>query len=82
MTLSNTHPQVPDVLPNPPSDPILRLPEVERQTGLKKTYIYALVKKGEFPTPIKLGERASGWLSSEVCQWVQDRVAISRAGGK
>nr|WP_152456427.1 AlpA family transcriptional regulator [Microbulbifer sp. THAF38] len=73
---------MPDAVSSLTNDPILRLPEVERQTGLKKTYIYALVKKGEFPTPIKLGERASGWLSSEVCQWVQDRVAISRAGGK
>lgn len=82
MTFPNTHSRGRDTVPGLLDDPILRLPEVERQTGLKKTYIYALVKKGEFPTPIKLGERASGWLSSEVCQWVQDRVAMSRAGGK
>ncbi|WP_323845303.1 AlpA family transcriptional regulator [Microbulbifer magnicolonia] len=82
MTLPNTHPHGRDAAPGLLDDPILRLPEVERQTGLKKTYIYALVKKGEFPAPIKLGERASGWLSSEVRQWVQDRIAASRNGGK
>ncbi len=59
-------------------DPILRLPDVEIQTGLKKSTIYALVKKGEFPPPINLGRRASGWLLSEINQWKQQRIAASR----
>ncbi|WKD50513.1 helix-turn-helix transcriptional regulator [Microbulbifer spongiae] len=79
MTLSNAHPNRQDYAPHPLNDPILRLPEVERQTGLKKTHIYALVRKSKFPTPIKLGERASGWLSSEIRQWIQDRIAVSRS---
>lgn len=60
-------------------DPILRIPDVERQVGLKKSTIYALVKQGEFPTPIRLGNRASGWLLSEINQWKQQRIAESRA---
>lgn len=59
-------------------DPILRIPDVEHQVGLKKSTIYALIKKGEFPTPIRLGNRASGWLLSEINQWKQRRIAESR----
>ena len=54
------------------------MPCVERETGLSKSTIYALIKKGEFPEPIQLGQRASGWLSSEVHQRKQQRIAESR----
>lgn len=63
-------------------DPILRMPEVERTTGLKKSTIYLLIKQSEFPPPISLGARASGWLMSEINQWKQDRIAISRGNDK
>lgn len=66
-------------------DPILRIPDVERQIGLKKSTIYALVQKGEFPSPIRLGNRASGWLLSEINQWKREQIAKSRqdeGGGK
>jgi predicted DNA-binding transcriptional regulator AlpA len=38
----------------------LRLPELMLRTGLKKTAIYAAIKRGELPAPKKLG-RASIW---------------------
>ncbi|WP_299944458.1 AlpA family transcriptional regulator [uncultured Microbulbifer sp.] len=79
MTAAYTHSHETPLNLSTPDDPILRLPEVERYTGLRKTSIYTLVKKGKFPTPIKLGERASGWLSSEIRQWIQDRIAVSRS---
>lgn len=59
-------------------DPILRMPEVERTTGLKKSTIYLLIKQSQFPSPISLGGRASGWLLSEINQWKAERIAISR----
>lgn len=59
-------------------DPFLRMPEVEKTTGLKKVTIYRLIKRSEFPSPIKLGGRASGWLLSEINQWKAERIAISR----
>lgn len=66
---------------NPPElidDPILRLPAVEYTTGIKKSAIYAMIKEGEFPAPIRLGKRSSGWLLSEINQWKLDRIAASR----
>ena len=43
----------------------LRLPEVMRRTGLKKTTIYSQIKLGQFPAQIKLG-RISVWLERDI----------------
>jgi prophage regulatory protein len=67
---------------NTVNDPILRMAEVERTTGLKKSTIYLLIKQKEFPSPISLGLRASGWLMSEINQWKQERIALSRGTDK
>lgn len=59
-------------------NPILRMSAVEHQTGLKKSTIYALIKKGEFPAPISLGKRASGWLLSSINKWKLERIKASQ----
>jgi prophage regulatory protein len=48
---------------------ILKLPEVEATTGLKKSSIYEIFK------PVPIGERASGFLSDEIDAWLAQRVA-------
>ncbi|HEB2681031.1 TPA: AlpA family phage regulatory protein, partial [Escherichia coli] len=40
----------------------IRLPEVLNRTGLCKAWIYRLISRDEFPSPIKLGERAIAFL--------------------
>ena len=40
--------------------------------------IYRLISQGDFPRQIKLSERSSGWLQSEVDQWLQERIEASR----
>jgi prophage regulatory protein len=45
---------------------ILRLPEIFKRTGLKKTTIYNYIKNKRFPPPFSLGDRAVGWLDYEV----------------
>lgn len=57
---------------------VVRLPEVRRMTGLGRSTIYRLQADQQFPQSIKPGIRAVGWLESEVCQWLADRVASSR----
>jgi len=59
---------------------ILKLPEVVIRTGRSKSAIYRDVAKGKFPNPIKLSERSSGWIESEVEQWLEDRITASRTG--
>jgi prophage regulatory protein len=58
---------------------IYKLPEVKTVTGLSGSAIYRGAKNGNFPKPIKLGQRSSGWLKSEVEQWLSDRIEASRA---
>lgn len=48
----------------------LRLPEVRTRTGLSRSYIYALMKEGAFPRPVRLGKRAVGWLESDLDEWM------------
>jgi prophage regulatory protein len=40
---------------------ILRRKQVEVITGLARSTIYAKVKTGKFPRPVRLGKRAVGW---------------------
>jgi predicted DNA-binding transcriptional regulator AlpA len=58
---------------------LLRLPEVKAMTGLSKSSLYALVREGTFPAPVRLGPRAVAWVKSEVRQWAVERVRESRA---
>ena len=57
----------------------LRLPQVKERTGVSKSFMYAGGKEGTFPLPIKLGNRAVGWLESEINAWVEARAASRKA---
>lgn len=57
------------------SDRLLRLPEVERLTALKKSTIYRLIQEGKFPNGIRLSARATAWSEKQVGEWVEARKA-------
>lgn len=59
---------------------ILRISQVKQRTGLSRSSIYAKSASGEFPSPIKLGSRASGWVEQEVDDWIEERIVSSRKG--
>lgn len=54
------------------------LPQILDVTRSSRSHIYALIAKGEFPAPIKLGRRSARWLESEVQAWMEERIAKSR----
>ena len=56
-------------------DKFLRIREVQVLSGLSRSQIYSLVAKGEFPRQVKVSEKASAWLLSELEAWMQKRVA-------
>ena len=56
------------------TDTLLRLEAVEQAIGLKKSKIYEMIGKGEFPRPVKLGA-INTWPSSEVSAWIAARIA-------
>ena len=56
----------------------MRLPEACHKVALSRTVVYALIKEGRFPQPIKMGY-ASRWIESEVHGWIAERIEYSRA---
>ena len=57
---------------------ILRLKDVIAMTGLSRSTIYLRMDQGKFPQQINLGSRAVGWVSSEVNEWIDERIKESR----
>ncbi len=58
---------------------LIRLRTVREKTGLAKSTIYAFVQQDRFPRPVKLGDRSSGWVESEVDAWIASRLAARAA---
>jgi prophage regulatory protein len=58
------------------SKKVLRLSDVVIKTVSSRSRIYAMLKEGTFPPPFPLGERAVGWLESEIDAWIESRVAL------
>jgi prophage regulatory protein len=56
-------------------DRMLRLPEVEHLTGLKKSTLYRLMRERQFVACVQVTPRCTAWPESHVLQWVQDRIA-------
>ena len=56
-------------------DSILRLPEVERRTGLRRPTIYRRANAGTFPKPVRLGPNSTGWLESEIDAFLAAAIA-------
>lgn len=56
------------------SDRLLRLPEVERLTGLRRSAIYEQMRRGIFPRSVKTGVRTAAWPESAVQSWIADRM--------
>lgn len=60
---------------------ILREQEMLTYVGLKKSQVAEMIKRGEFPGPLKLSEtgRAKGWLEDELADWQARRIAARDA---
>lgn len=54
---------------------LLKLPEVLNLSAMKPTSVYQQAKAGLFPPPIKLTERSSAWVESEVAAVNAARIA-------
>lgn len=54
---------------------LLRTNDVTRFTGLSRTTIWRLERKGEFPRRRQLTANAVGWREDEVRQWMEDLPA-------
>ncbi len=53
----------------------IRKPEVLARTGRSQSRLYADVKQGCFPKPVKIGANSVAWLEDEVEKWMAERIA-------
>jgi prophage regulatory protein len=59
-------------------DEIYREPAVLKFTGWSHSTLWARVKDGAFPKPVKIGSRAVGWFSSDILEH-QKQLKAQRA---
>jgi prophage regulatory protein len=57
---------------------ILRLFKVIERTGLSRSSIYLRMSEDRFPKSISLGDRAVGWIESEIDDWLNEQIEASR----
>ena len=55
-----------------------RLPHLKQRLGVSGSSIWAWVKAGKFPQPIKLSENCTAWSAVDVERWVAERIAVSQ----
>ena len=56
---------------------LLKRDAVTARTALPKSSMYALIKAGDFPAPVKLTAKAVAWSSAAVDAWIADRIAAA-----
>lgn len=61
---------------------ILKAKEVAERTSISIPHIRRLSRDGKFPKPIPLTENRSGWLESDVDEWISECLRKHHAGGK
>lgn len=64
----------PKLTPASKPERLLRLPEVEALSGLRKTSIYNGAHAGTFPAPIRLSVRCVAWRESDIAKWQAERA--------
>ena len=58
-------------------DRLLTSKQLIAETGISRSTIYRLLRKGEFPKPIRIGPRGVRWLESDIKAWLAERKALS-----
>ena len=52
---------------------ILRIRDVTISTGLSRTTLWRLERRGDFPRHVRLSPNTTGWIESEVEKWISTR---------
>jgi prophage regulatory protein len=53
---------------------LLRFPTVRERTGLSRSTIWRLERRGEFPRHRRISANVVAWVETEVIDWIQSRV--------
>jgi prophage regulatory protein len=64
----------------PPAAPLLRFirfPGVHERTGLSRSTVWRMERRGTFPKHRRISPSAVGWLEHEIEEWMQARTHIA-----
>ena len=67
-----------DILSASTTKQIIRPSDVIKRIGLSRSSLYKHMAAGTFPQSIALGDRAIGFLSSDIDAWIDSRIASSK----
>ena len=69
-------PETNDARPLGPAAPLrlLRFPAVRERTGLSRSTIWRLERRGDFPRHRRISANAVAWVEEEVTRWIQLRI--------
>ena len=56
---------------------LLKRQQVKEITTLSRARIYDMIKRGVFPKPIKIGERAVAWREADIIAWLDACMAAA-----
>ena len=56
---------------------LLRLPDVQKLTGLSRSSVYRLESIGDFPKRVYLSVRATAWRENELLDWIETRPRVN-----
>lgn len=66
---------------NPKPEALLRIADVQARTGISRSQLFELIRRGDFPKPIPLAGRTRAWVDSDVSEWITSRINAARAAG-
>lgn len=54
----------------------LRFPEIRERTGLSRSTVWRLERRGWFPKHFRLSANAVAWLEHEIDAWIRNRDRV------
>jgi prophage regulatory protein len=60
---------------------LIRPKQAAVKAGISTSHLYALVSKKQFPQPIKISERITTFVESEIDEWIVSKMESSRSTG-
>ena len=61
---------------------ILKAKDVAERTSISIPHIRRLSREGKFPKPMKISDCRTGWLETEVEEWISECVRRHKRGYK
>jgi len=56
---------------------LLRFPTVRERTGLSRSTIWRLERRGEFPKHYRIAPNVVAWSEQEVSHWIEERLGAA-----